>query len=137
MKLEFYKDDDLRAYDFRIVHHFVASPKKKIREEGCYESKRKPGLQLDEYMGSEGLVRLLYFLDHFSDEDDRGPWVQSAREFTELVRRLRLPYYEEARQYWHRAKTDGFFADFGDIRPYTQETLQAIIKKYEVTDHDR
>ena len=49
-------------------------------------------------------------------------------KFTEIFRRLQLPYYEEARRYWEQAKRDEFFDGANEIRIYQSEFLQDMVK---------
>jgi hypothetical protein len=47
-------------------------------------------------------------------------------ELAEIIRRLHVPYYEEARTYWDRAVSEGMV----DNEDYRQADLQAVIKEY-------
>jgi hypothetical protein len=79
---------------------------------------------------------LLSFLDVWSSREGcAGPWVQDAREFVELTRRLTVPYYEEARTLWHAARADGFFAGIDETAAYSPATLEALVKKYSREPH--
>lgn len=51
-------------------------------------------------------------------------------EFTEVLRRLTIPHYEEARLYFKQAAQDGFFDEVNEIALYSQDTLSFIIHKY-------
>jgi hypothetical protein len=105
-------------HGFKIVHHRPASP----RPKGCYQYPNTAPKQegaLDGFIGPDGLISLLDFLAH--DE------IISIKEFVELVRRLMVPNYEEARQYWPKAVEDG-------IASYSQESLGKIIEEYGATN---
>jgi hypothetical protein len=52
------------------------------------------------------------------------------RNWTETFRRLFIPHFEEARQYFHAAEKDGFFAEANEVWPYTTATLKQVIEKY-------
>ena len=119
----------LVAFGFRITHHAMSSPSaphgncRLYRDRGC-------DAHLREFVGSEGLAMLTHFLDPGPGERDyKGPEVRSVREWLELFRRIQLPGYEEARQYWGDAKADGFFED-EQWGWYSSEMLQSVIKKY-------
>ena len=57
--------------------------------------------------------------------------VRDVREYVELMRRLALPYYEEARTLWGLATESGFFEGGGDeLWVYAPETLKALIARY-------
>ncbi|PIG95849.1 hypothetical protein [Deinococcus sp. UR1] len=51
------------------------------------------------------------------------------RQWTEAVRRLHTPHYEEGRQYIYRAMRDGR-VDSHEIRPYTQNSLLTYMADY-------
>jgi hypothetical protein len=46
------------------------------------------------------------------------------------MRRLFVPYYEEARRYWDQAKADDYFDDPNEVWLYLPATSQAIIVRY-------
>ena len=69
-----------------------------------------------------------------------GPHVVNLRDWVELVRRLALPYYEEARLYWKQAQAAGWFDDGNEFYAYSQDVLQRIIEEFgksEDQGHDR
>ena len=78
------------------------------------------------------MVNMLAFLDPgpFHVPKYRGPEVADLREFAEIMRRLFIPYYEEARRYWERARNDDFFDDPNEVWLYLSSTSQAIIARY-------
>jgi hypothetical protein len=89
-------------------------------------------LPLNSVTGPSGLARLLSFFDvgPYHDPDYSGPRVADIREFTEIIRRLMLPYYEEARMYWERAIADGFFGSPNEVYLYVPNTCQSLVEKY-------
>ena len=110
------------ARGFRIVHNAGFSPRGP-RNDCYYESKTQQfaDMHLADMLGAKGLVDVLSFLDPgpFHVPEYRGPRVADLREFAEIMRRLFVPYYEEARQYWDRARADDFFADDpNELWPY-------------------
>jgi hypothetical protein len=46
------------------------------------------------------------------------------------VRRLHVPQYEEARQYWSRGLEEGYFEGANESWPYTQAALRGLVEKY-------
>jgi hypothetical protein len=131
--LEWITGDDRKAHDFHIVHHYPVSPRRD-KEEGCYQHEHAQGRRdshLNNFTDQNGLTTLLAFVDvgHL-DSDDGGPWVRSAHEFAEIVRRLWVRHYEEARLYWSAAAADGVFDGANEISPYTQRTLKEIVNEY-------
>ena len=75
---------------------------------------------------------LLSFLDEgpIHDPEYSGPRAKDIREFVDIVRRLTIPYYEEARLYWRRAQADGFFSGCGHVAIYQPDTLKLLIDTY-------
>ena len=127
---------DGKHHSFRITHHSSYSPLNKDHQgEGCYKYGNTPGRMdnhLDIFLGSKGLVYLMSKLDvgPLHQPTEKEPGVRSIREWCEIVRRLHLPYYEEARRYWALAKEDGFFDEANEVWIYSPETLKKIIDKY-------
>lgn len=83
------------------------------------------------------MAELLRFVDvgEYHEPDFAGPHVTDLREWTELVRRLSIPHYEEARLYWSRARSDGYFDGANEIIIYSEGFLKGMIEKYgEETD---
>ena len=127
--------DDGKVHDFKIVHHAPHSPS---RPKGgdCYhhtENPHRQDLSLDNYAGDNALPSLISFLDvgPYHDPDAKhSPRVADMREFSELMRRLTIPYYEEARLYWSEAEADGFFAGANEIWIYMPENLKDLIEQY-------
>ena len=103
---------------FRIVHFSGASPRFK-KGGNCYypESSEVSDLHLEAFTGSDGLALLLSFFErNLSDPN----------ELAEIIRRLHIPHYEEARHYLERAYTAGII----DNKVYGQEDLKRVIKEY-------
>lgn len=125
--VEWISDDDLKAHSFRIVH----------RDQKCqYDSYRVRGLSddhLTEFLGPNRLANLYRFIDLGPIHDPKGlrsPKARNLREYMEIVRRLTIPHYEEARLYWDKAKQDGFFEGANEIWVYFSNNLKALIEKY-------
>lgn len=114
------------AHSFRIVHHKSTSP----RRDGCYKHLDK-SCHLDEFMQG-GMIRYLSFLDvgRYHEPEYVGPRVVDVREFVELLRRLTIPYYEEARQYWTEGMADGAFEGLSEMNVYEEEFLKELIRWY-------
>ncbi len=116
--LEWFDDYKNPTYGFRIVHVSGASPRFK-KGGNCYypESSALSDLHLDVFTGSDGLALLLTFFErNLSDP----------KELVEIIRRLHVPHYEEARHYLERAHRAGFL----DSKDYSQEDLKRVIKEY-------
>ena len=123
---------------FRIVHHALHSP---YRQQGndCYYSRSSRGgdIDLPHFLGADGLVALSAWIDvgEEKEPDYRGPSVGDLREWTVLLRRLQVPYYEEARQYLPRAIRDSF-GEANEVAFYMPATLKSIIEHYREEDAD-
>jgi hypothetical protein len=122
--LEWKKDDNLKGYGFRIVHAVKASPKRSKGGNCSYQEKKGEvsDLPLDNVAGIDGLIRLLSFLDEKQHEVD----LKDPTEIVEIIRRIHVPHYEEARSYIQRAYDE----DFIDSTICTEEQLIKIIEKY-------
>ncbi len=128
---------DVHNHGFRIVHQTHYSPNQPSGE--CYHYTNDPNrsdLALSCLVGPAGIVKLLSMVDvgPHHDPDYNGHRVGDFREFTEIFRRLHIPYYEEARLYWNSAHNDGFFNGMNEIQMYLPDTLQTLIRKYEPSE---
>jgi hypothetical protein len=131
-----WRDDrpkDNRKYGFRIVHHALYSPKRRSGSD-CYykQSERGGDLDLLSFLGPTGLAHLTAWLDYGQEYEknysNSSRRVESLREWVELVRRLHVPYYEEARMYFQQA-----FREYGDSAPeyfYVPDRLRSYIDEF-------
>ena len=121
------RDQDLREYDFSIIHRTCDVG----NQFPCWE-------ELRDFVGSDGLSELLSFvsLGPFISQ----PGVASTRgpadndQFVDLIRRVQLPYYEEARQYFSREGMAERMAGENEVAPYRVERLRELIAKFELND---
>ena len=124
-------DHQFQASEFRIVHHKSA----------CHQHTGKRGLcdnHLNYFVGEDRLACLYSFLDNgpiLDPESERTLRAKNIREFAELLRRLTIPHYEEARQYFDEARTDGFFDGSNEYSVYSQDYLREIIEAYGSTEN--
>jgi hypothetical protein len=130
--IEWVRGDKGKAHSFKIVHPRAASPLG--GPEGCYIHTHRFGRQdshLVEFVDHDGMAYLIRFRDvGYLDPQDSGPDVESTRELAELMRRLTIPYYEEARLYWNAAESDSYFDGGNEIWVYSQNCLLLLIKAY-------
>jgi hypothetical protein len=125
--VQFHQDGNKLYDDFIIVHHKPESPLG--NQNGCYIYNLN--VQLNHCLGDNGKAYLLSLLDpgeYFTKPFQ--PMTSNVRAWVELFRRLQIPYYEEARQYWNQAMEDGFFGGFNESCMYEPETLKQLIKTY-------
>jgi hypothetical protein len=121
-----------KVHSFRICHHRPHSPLG--GENGCYKHTDEAG-RCDNHLNhilEHRVAELLWFVDEGKYHDPRysGPSVSDFREWAELVRRLTIPYYEQARLYWKQAEDDGFFDGYNEIKIFTPIVLMGVIEKY-------
>jgi hypothetical protein len=111
-----------KAHGFRIVHNSNLCQ---------YPSTgRVHDMHLEHAIGPDGLVALLGLLAPGRRSGILADGVTSVEEWAMLVRRLHVPYLEEARQDWAEAEADGFFKDVNEASTFSQATLLAIIERY-------
>ena len=116
--LEWYLDRNT-SYEagFRIVHASRLSCR--YNERQLEQQNRSPlDLPFSTLIWPDGLGALLYLMEHTN--------FANHKEFVDIVRRLHVPYYEEARQYWQQAEKDKLF----DGSEYTMKALLNIINRY-------
>jgi len=75
---------------------------------------------LDYLIGPDGLAELLLF---YRDVEDPS-------EVNEIVRRLHIPYYEEARLYRKAAIADGYMEESSATYFHQQASIKRLIEKY-------
>ncbi|EHQ29811.1 hypothetical protein [Mucilaginibacter paludis] len=119
------KEGKSRATNFKIVHHDAET------NTFCSVRPSTATLSLEKFTGPDGIGALLSFYDQgeFVEPVFSVPRALNLREFTDIFRRLTIPFYEEGRQYLQFAFDDGFISSnqYGIYRP---EKLQAFIEKY-------
>ena len=130
------KDRPLRNFGFRIVHQGEYSPRKPQGTCYFYDHWHGPELyassNLDDFAGDNAIPALLWFIDRgpLLDKDKAGPMLRDEREWAELVRRLTIPYYEEARFYLRDAYNDGELEGLDANVLYHPNTLKWIVKRH-------
>lgn len=132
--VEWTRDEDCIKGEFKIVHNASASPRGKASDY-CYHhmhASRRSDINLTEFLGDQGIICLLSMLDTgpFHTKNYVRPEVKDFREFVDLFRRLHVPYYEEARQYWEQAMQDGLLNTLNEISVYSPNTLREVIAHY-------
>ncbi|ETT30437.1 hypothetical protein C161_27458 [Paenibacillus sp. FSL R5-192] len=118
---EWYREDSTgKEKGFRIVHNksrCLYDPRQLYRD-----GKSNLDMNLDAFVGRRGLVTLLSILDEGNIED--------VKEWTEVVRRLHVDYYEEARMYWSEAQADGYLDGSNGVSEFLPSNLKELIQKY-------
>jgi hypothetical protein len=123
-----------RVKGFKIVHHSAYSPLG--GREGCYHYGNNPD-RSDEHLNQFADSSVVYNLLHFMDSILlHGPELKvgeaiDLHEWSELVKRLLLPYYEEARLYIEQARENDFIDDLGNPHHlYSAPVLKRIAEHY-------
>lgn len=120
--------------DFKIVHTLAYSPYKTTRE-GCYHHEYKQGrsdIPLSHFLENKEQY-LASFLDlgfMHDPENNIGCRVVDFKEYAELMRRLTIQNYEEARLHLTNALHDCVIGDESDITLFRPDTLERIIDEY-------
>jgi hypothetical protein len=103
---------------FRICH----------KNSNCYSIYKKVAFgvsrELVNFSDKMKIIELLGMIDKEYFPFDQN----SLNEYIELFRRLTIPYYEEARQYWHEADNEGLIEN--KITCYQENNLEKIINRF-------
>lgn len=120
-----FEDNKSVDKNFRICHHKIQC-QKLARHPHCSD------LPLRDVIGNNVHAFIFTHLDvgPYHDKESRGPSIVDFRQYTDFMRRLTLPYYEEARQWWNEAMKDGYFGDANEIYIYLPDNLQRMIQHY-------
>jgi hypothetical protein len=119
-------DDAQGTRQFHIVHN-RARCHHHANHDGCSD------MHIDAFLGPDGLQNLLSMLDIGPLLAPNGPQehgVADVRGYVDTIRRLHVPYYEEARRYFDSARSDGYFADHNEVSIFRPRTCLAIIERY-------
>jgi hypothetical protein len=120
-------DQHQGPHAFRIVH-WGGPCYKHENHSACSDS------HLDEFLGFDGLQKFLAMLDVGRILDPLGnaiPRLPELRSFSDVIRRLHIPYYEEARLHFDAAIASGDFNSYNEYSIFFPETCAAIIEQYE------
>lgn len=125
-----FDDKERKIFDYKILHHNYIDGDGKMR--GCdNDDSYFFSSALTDFLGYHGMAKLLSMIDagpmHREKYEEE---IENLRDFLEFFRRVQLPYYEEARLYWQKAKYDGYFKDANEVWIYLPSTLKKLIKEY-------
>lgn len=106
----------------------------KTRGATCQMPGYRFGADLDVRMtGPLGIVRLLAMIDMGRLHDPEGSMIHRVadmRGWADTVRRLFVPFYEEARLYFDAALADGRYPATNEIGAYAEEDMLDVIDEY-------
>lgn len=113
------KETDERS-DFQIVHYpWCLRNEKKFREQGF----AVPGFPLQHYLGKDGLIRMLKLLASTNEKNQS--------QLIEIIQRLHIPGYEEARIFFEEAHLKNSLAPSKKGVYYPEiEQINQVIKEY-------
>jgi hypothetical protein len=107
----------------------------KIIHQGKCDIKSHPAsAALKDFVGEKGLSYCLTFLSlgpvitNNGSEDHCD--IQDFGEFTDFVRRVQVPYYEEARRLYSNSQLLEDLSDANEFYPYIPERMKAFIERY-------
>lgn len=123
--LLFLEQDDLPwlRRDFRIVHKSIEGRRCDPGSAAGYSS----SIGLTELLGMDGLNYLLSFLSVGPLKDGGGMRVEDMDGFVDLVRRLQVPNYEQARRRFGESGVMDRYSGSNELLPYTQWELAAVV----------
>jgi hypothetical protein len=114
--------------EFRIVHKTFRNEADPRDCDPGNEGGFTDSLELDNFLGADGLTRLLSFLS-------AGPLIGAGRSriapedldgYVDLVRRIQVPNYDRARPRFGDETTLDWLSDANEIAPYTTGMLARI-----------
>jgi hypothetical protein len=114
------------ARNLHLVHHSPASPRRPNGD--CYfdeeAERRRDGatvrsLSLTDFLGPNGLMQLLILLSEGELPKD---------EVIEMIQRIHIPGYEQARPHFARALAEGVFEPNTPEGFYWQNDINAVLK---------
>lgn len=126
-----WRDDAAKGvHTIEILHHLRASPRGGAH--GCYPESMDSDMHLDVMLGARGIAHMLAKVDvgEYHDRDGQSLGKVDLRNWTEIVRRLHIPYYEEARRHFREARSNGDLDGINEVALYLEDTLKQIVEDY-------
>jgi hypothetical protein len=119
-----YFDETDQEGNFRIVHNKLECRYRMNEAQYLSAGIIIKDWILADYVGPNGLMELVELLYERNLKDKT--------EIYELIRRLHIPFYEQAREYYEIAEEDGRFDGTGDQNAYRyyQRVILDIISRY-------
>lgn len=108
-------DDQLGARDFTVIHQNV-----------CDDHSKHLSQALGDFLGVDGLAKLTGMMTYGPFKNNESAKIYSLSEFTDFMRRMQLPHYEEARRNFHLREAKDDYSDANEYLPYLQSQLQKI-----------
>lgn len=117
----FLRDARLDADHFRIVHKQSAPGYPNCDPQGS-----TGWVDLPRMLGVDGLTYLLSFLSAGPLKGPGGMGVADHDAFVDLVRRVQIPFYEEARSRFNEESVRDALGDANEVFPYLPTTLEGV-----------
>ena len=111
-------------YDFRIVHQDNGNGTRSCdpgAKEGFVSS-----LPLERFLGADGLTMMLNWLSVGPLKGGGGSRITDTDQFVDFVRRVQVPYYEQARPHLNAQQTHDLLSDANEYLPYMTDVLRNI-----------
>ncbi len=114
-------------YGFHIVHYGNHGDCYYDEQALSKENKSVGSMNLDHMLTSGGHGHMLHWLELSQQVQGKIEDRFDMQDYINIMRRLYLPYWEEARSYWERGFKDGFH----DACGFSEKDLINIINEYE------
>lgn len=112
-------DNQGRYFGFKVIHQTM-----------CDRKGHDGSVDIQSFTGQDGLTMLLAFFSAGPIKNRLGQKceceVVDVDEFVDFMRRMQLPFYEEARRRFADADVLDRFADANEVSPYQVEVLRKI-----------
>ncbi|MCE5234416.1 MAG: hypothetical protein ABFC67_06945 [Mizugakiibacter sp.] len=110
-------------HDFKVIH-----------QRDCDQKDHTSSAALKDFLGPQGLSYCMTFLSagpiihNLSGSSDQPQ--PNLSEFADFVRRVQVPYYEQARRSFANPELLSDFSDWNEFGPYIPDELERIARDY-------
>lgn len=110
-------------YDFRIVHNNGNGTRScdPGADQGFISN-----LPLERFLGADGLTMMLSWLSVGPIKGGGGSRISDTDQLVDFIRRVQIPYYEQARMHLDAPETRDMLGDANEYRPYMTDVLRDI-----------
>ncbi|MDD2881100.1 MAG: hypothetical protein PHQ58_11740 [Rhodoferax sp.] len=112
-------NDELKCFDFKIIHQIKCDSKSYLSSTA-----------LNHFLGVNGLVYLTSFLSIGPIKkitcQGSSKVILNIDEFVDFIRRVQIPYYEEARRKFAKFGVIENYSDSSEVSPYFPDILKII-----------
>lgn len=100
-----------------------------IHQGRCDDDSRINSAALADFLGTDGLARITALMTYGPLKDNEPHKIKNISELIDFMRRMQLPYYEEARQQLFSRDLKNEYYDSNEILPYLQRELKGIAER--------